>query len=66
MRKGLLEKDSTLESKNEVCWCGRAMDGTLHMTNLGSFLLREEAIGTMEGRCACQDYGKAIGEMLKP
>lgn len=36
----------------------------MNMTNLGSFLLKEEAIDTMEGRRACQDYGKAIGEML--
>jgi len=38
----------------------------MKMTNLGSFLLKEEAIGTTEGRRACQDYGKAIGEMLAP
>lgn len=36
----------------------------MKMTDLGSFLLREEAIETMEGRRSCQDYGKAIGEML--
>jgi flavodoxin len=36
----------------------------MHMTNLGSFLLKEDAIGTAEGRRACQDYGKVIGEML--
>ena len=35
----------------------------MNMTNLGSFLLKEEAIDTMEGRRACQDYGKTIGEM---
>jgi flavodoxin len=38
----------------------------MNMTNLGSFLLKEEVIGTMEGRKACQDYGKAIGEMIEP
>ena len=36
----------------------------MNMTNLRSFLLKEEVIDTMEGRRACQDYGKAIGEML--
>ncbi len=36
----------------------------MNMTNLGSFLLKEETVGTTEGRRACQDYGKAVGEML--
>jgi len=36
----------------------------MNMTNLGSFLLREEMVGTMEGMRACQAYGKALGEML--
>jgi len=36
----------------------------MKMTNLGSFLLKEGNIDTMEGRKACQDYGKTIGEML--
>lgn len=36
----------------------------MNMTSLGSFLLREEAIDTTEGRRACQDYGKAIGGTL--
>ena len=38
----------------------------MKVTTLGSFLLKEEMIDTMEGRRACQDYGKAIGEMLGP
>jgi flavodoxin len=36
----------------------------MKMTNLGPFLLKEEVIDSMEGRRACQDYGKAVGEML--
>jgi flavodoxin len=36
----------------------------MKMTNLGSFLLKEDDIDTGEGRRACQDYGKVIGEML--
>ena len=36
----------------------------MKMTNLGSFLLLEEIVDTMEGRRSCQDYGKTIGEML--
>jgi flavodoxin len=36
----------------------------MNMTNLGSFLLKEEMVDHMEGRRACQDYGKVIGEML--
>jgi flavodoxin len=36
----------------------------MKMTNLGSFLLKEDAISSMEGRRACQDYGKVIGEMI--
>ena len=36
----------------------------MNMTNLGSFLLKEEVVDTTQGRRACQDYGKAIGEML--
>jgi flavodoxin len=36
----------------------------MQMTNLGSFLLKEGSIETIEGRKACQDYGKVIGEMM--
>jgi flavodoxin len=36
----------------------------MRMTNLGSFLLKEEAVATTEGRRACQDYGRVIGEMV--
>lgn len=36
----------------------------MRMTDLGSFLLLEEKVDTSEGRRACQDYGKAIGQML--
>ncbi len=38
----------------------------MNVTNLGSFLLKEEMVETVEGRRACQDYGKAIAEMLGP
>jgi flavodoxin len=38
----------------------------MKMTSLGSFLLKDDVIGTTEGRRACQDYGKVIGEMLAP
>jgi hypothetical protein len=36
----------------------------MNMTNLGSFLLREDVIETGEGMRACQAYGKALGEQL--
>ena len=36
----------------------------MNMTSLGSFKLKEDVIDTQEGIKACQDYGKAIGEML--
>ena len=36
----------------------------MDMTNLGSFNLKEQLVGDMEGVRACQDYGKGICEML--
>jgi flavodoxin len=36
----------------------------MDMTNLGSFNLKEDLVGTQEGLRACQDYGKAIAEKL--
>ena len=36
----------------------------MDMTNLGSFNLREQVVGEMEGIRACQDYGKGICEKL--
>jgi len=36
----------------------------MDMTNLGSFNLKEDFIGTKEGLRGCQDYGKAIAEKL--
>ncbi len=36
----------------------------MRMTNLGSFNLIEKNIETPDGMRACQDYGRAIGEML--
>jgi len=36
----------------------------MDMTNLGSFNLLEHLVDTMEGRRACQDYGRALGEKL--
>ena len=38
----------------------------MKMTDLGSFLLREEVVETGEGMRACQAYGKAVGEKLGP
>jgi hypothetical protein len=37
----------------------------MRVTDLGSFLLREEVVETMEGMRACQAYGKALGEMIR-
>jgi flavodoxin len=34
----------------------------MDMTDLGSFNLLEHLVGSMEGRRACQDYGKTLGE----
>ena len=36
----------------------------MSMTNLGSFNLEGKVMEGPEGMRACQDYGKAIGEML--
>jgi len=36
----------------------------MKVTNLGSFNMLENVIGTQEGLKACHDYGKAIGEQL--
>ena len=36
----------------------------MKMVNLGSFNLLEHLVDTREGLKSCQDYGKAIGEML--
>lgn len=37
---------------------------SMKMTGLGPFDLRESAVGTDEGNRACQDYGRALGDML--
>ena len=37
----------------------------MKMVNLGSFNLLEDLVETREGLKSCQDYGKAIGEMLE-
>jgi flavorubredoxin len=34
----------------------------MDMTDLGSFNLLEQMVDTMEGRRACQDYGRVLGE----
>ena len=34
----------------------------MNMTSLGSFNLLEHLVGSAEGRRACQDYGRVIGE----
>jgi flavodoxin len=36
----------------------------MNMVDLGSFNLKEHLVEQVEGRRACQDYGKAIGEKL--
>jgi len=36
----------------------------MDVSDLGSFNLLEDRVGTAEGLRACQDYGKAIGEKL--
>ena len=38
----------------------------MKMVNLGSFNLLEHLVDTRAGLKSCQDYGKAIGEMLGP
>ncbi len=37
---------------------------SMKMTTLGPFDLRENVVGTDEGTKACQDYGRALGDML--
>ncbi|GAB6194084.1 flavodoxin domain-containing protein [Desulfocastanea catecholica] len=37
---------------------------SMNMTNLGPFDLRENVVDTNEGMKACQDYGRALGDML--
>ena len=37
---------------------------SMKMTTLGPFDLREKVVGTDEGTKACQDYGRALGDML--
>jgi flavodoxin len=37
---------------------------SMKMTTLGPFDLREKVVGTDEGSKACQDYGRALGDML--
>lgn len=37
---------------------------SMKMTTLGPFDLREKMVGTDEGSKACQDYGRALGDML--
>jgi len=34
----------------------------MDMVDLGPLSLKEATIGTLDGTCACQDYGKAIGQ----
>ncbi len=36
----------------------------MEMVNLGPLNMKEQTIDTPEGMRACQDYGKAIGQML--
>jgi flavodoxin len=36
----------------------------MEMTNLGSFNLKEDLVGSAEGLRACQDYGKGINDKL--
>jgi len=36
----------------------------MKMVNLGYLLLKEAQVGTQEGNRACQDYGRAIGNMI--
>jgi len=36
----------------------------MNMVNLGHFILKEHVIETEEGLHACQQYGRAVGEML--
>ena len=36
----------------------------MDISDLGSFNLLEDGVGTDEGLRACQDYGKAVGEKL--
>ena len=37
----------------------------MDMVSLGPLHLKEQVIGTSHGQKACQQYGKAIGQMLK-
>lgn len=37
----------------------------MDMTQLGSFLLEEQNVGSSEGMRTCQDYGKALGEKIQ-
>ena len=37
---------------------------SMKMTTLGPFDLREKVVSTDEGTKACQDYGRALGDML--
>ncbi len=36
----------------------------MNMVNLGYLLLKEGQVGTFEGNRACQDYGRAVGNMI--
>ncbi len=36
----------------------------MNMVNLGYLLLKEAQVGTGDGNKACQDYGRAIGNMI--
>jgi multimeric flavodoxin WrbA len=36
----------------------------MKMTPLGQFKLREDVVGTPEGKRACHDYWRALGELL--
>ncbi len=37
----------------------------MDMVPLGALSLREQAVQTADGQRACQDYGKAVGQMFK-
>jgi hypothetical protein len=37
----------------------------MDMVSLGALNLREQVIGSPDGQKACQQYGKAIGQMFK-
>jgi flavodoxin len=36
----------------------------MNVVDLGSFLLKEDAVETSEGMRACQQYGKAVGDKM--